>query len=167
LGEEPIPVGEIPRLTGGSPEAAGIGWQLKPYIAVEPDPAAKRGQVVRLTPRGLKAQQNYLRLVGEIETRWEARFGKERIRSLRNSLLSLFDREGNGLHPLLLSEGLVAPRGVVRAGDRAPALGRQDAGPAALQRMRDLIAQTEAFVADPVGTLPHYPLWDMNRGFGP
>ena len=20
---------------------------------------------------------------------------------------------------------------------------------------------------DPAGTLPHYPLWDMNRGFGP
>jgi len=23
------------------------------------------------------------------------------------------------------------------------------------------------FVRDPAGTLPHYPLWDMNRGFGP
>jgi hypothetical protein len=27
--------------------------------------------------------------------------------------------------------------------------------------------QTEAFLRDPAGTLPHYPLWDMNRGFGP
>jgi hypothetical protein len=27
--------------------------------------------------------------------------------------------------------------------------------------------QTETFVCDPAGTLPHYPLWDMNRGFGP
>jgi hypothetical protein len=33
--------------------------------------------------------------------------------------------------------------------------------------MRDLVAQTEEFVRDPAGTLPHYPLWDMNRGFGP
>jgi hypothetical protein len=33
--------------------------------------------------------------------------------------------------------------------------------------MRDLVNQTEAFVRDPLGTLPHYPLWDMNRGFGP
>jgi hypothetical protein len=33
--------------------------------------------------------------------------------------------------------------------------------------MRDLAAQTEAFVANPVGALPHYPMLDMNRGFGP
>jgi mono/diheme cytochrome c family protein len=32
--------------------------------------------------------------------------------------------------------------------------------------MRDLVAQTKAFVRDPAGTLPHYPLRDMNRGFG-
>jgi hypothetical protein len=54
-----------------------------------------------------------------------------------------------------------------RAGDMAPALGRRDLGPAARQRMRDLVAQTEAFVRDPAGALPHFPLWDMNRGFGP
>jgi hypothetical protein len=46
-------------------------------------------------------------------------------------------------------------------------LGRRDVGAAALQRMRDLVAQTEMFIRDPVGTLPHYPAWDMNRGFGP
>jgi hypothetical protein len=46
-------------------------------------------------------------------------------------------------------------------------LGRVDVGPAARQRKRDLVIQTEAFVRDPAGTLPHYPLWDMNRGFGP
>jgi hypothetical protein len=33
--------------------------------------------------------------------------------------------------------------------------------------MRDLIAQTEAFVRDPARTLPHFPAWDINRGFGP
>ena len=43
--------------------------------------------------------------------------------------------------------------------------GRVGAG--ARQRMRDLVAQTEAFVRDPAGRLPHYPLWNMNRGFGP
>jgi hypothetical protein len=42
-----------------------------------------------------------------------------------------------------------------------------DIGPAARQRKRDLVIQTEAFVRDPAGALPHYPLWDMNRGFGP
>jgi len=34
-------------------------------------------------------------------------------------------------------------------------------------RMRDLVAQTEEFMRDPAAALPHYPLWDMNRGFGP
>jgi hypothetical protein len=48
-----------------------------------------------------------------------------------------------------------------------PALGRRTVGPAARQRMRDLVAQTAEFMRDPAGTLPHHPLWDMNRGFGP
>jgi hypothetical protein len=33
--------------------------------------------------------------------------------------------------------------------------------------LRDRVAQTALFLRDPVGALPHYPLWDMNRGFGP
>jgi hypothetical protein len=45
----------------------------------------------------------------------------------------------------------------VRAGDLAPALGRGDVGAEAQQRMRDLVAQTEAFVRNPAGSLPHYP----------
>ena len=66
-----------------------------------------------------------------------------------------------------LSDGLKPPPGTIRAGAQTPALGRVDIGPAARQRRRDLVIQTEAFVRDPAGTLPHYPLWDMNRGFGP
>ena len=45
--------------------------------------------------------------------------------------------------------------------------GRVDIGPAARRRRRDLVIQTEAFVRDPPGTMPRYPLWDKNRGFGP
>lgn len=165
LGERPIKVGEIPRLTGGSPETSGIGWQIKPYVAVEPDPAASRGKVVRLTPLGLRTRQAYYTLIGEIEKRWEGRFGRERIGRLRESLRELFvPRSGDRL---LLAEGLVPACGTARAGEQAPALGRRDAGPAERQRMRDLVAQTEMFLRDPAGTLPHYPLWDMNRGFGP
>jgi len=59
------------------------------------------------------------------------------------------------------------PPGTVRAGEIAPALGRQLVGSAARQRAHDIVAQNEAFVADPAAALPHYPLWDMNRGFGP
>ena len=35
------------------------------------------------------------------------------------------------------------------------------------KRTREMAAQAAAFVNDPNGTLPHYPVWDMNRGFGP
>ena len=165
LGETPIRMAEIPRLTGGSPETSALGWQLKPYVVVTPDAAAKRGKVVRLSPRGLMAQEAYHRLNGEIEKRWEERFGKEAIGLLRESLQGLFDRHKDGVP--LLSQGLVPPPGTARAGAQAPSLGRWDVGVAARQRMRDLVAQSEAFVRDPAGTLPHYPSWDMNRGFGP
>jgi hypothetical protein len=165
LGEKPIRTAEIPRLTGGSPETTDIGWQIKPYVVVTSDPAASRGKVVSLSPKGLKAQQTYHRLIWEIEKRWEERFGKEALGTLRDSLQGLFDQHGED--GPLMAEGLVPPAGTARAGDQAPALGRRDVGPAARQRMRDLVAQTEAYVSDPAGRLPHYPSWDMNRGFGP
>ena len=121
--------------------------------------------MVCLSPRGLAAQETYHRLTAQIEKRWETRFGKEQIGRLREMLQSLFDRRrGEGT---LLSEGLVPPQDTARAGDQAPALGRRDVGVAAQQRMRGLVAQTAEFVRDPAGALPHYPLWDMNRGFGP
>ena len=165
LDEKPIRLMEIPRLTGGSPETTDIGLQNKPYVVVKRDPTANRGKVVGLSPRGLRAQQTYHRLIRDIEKRWEARFGKEEVGRLRESLHGLFDpRSKDGP---LLSEGMVPPPGTVRAGDQAPALGRRHVGAAARQRMRDLVAQTAAFVRDPAGTLPHFPLWDMNRGFGP
>ena len=165
LGEQPTPAAEIPRLTGSSPETSGIGWQIKPYIVVERDPDGGRGEFVRLSPLGLGAQQRYRDLTAEIEKSWKARFGKERIQRLREALLELFvARVGD--RPLI-SEGLVPEEGTVRAGKQAPALGRRDAGPAARQRMSHLVAQSKMFQRDPAGTLPHYPLWDMNRGFGP
>lgn len=165
LREKPIRLADIPRLTGSSPETTDIGWQIKPYVIVTPDPTAKRGKVVCLSQRGLMAQQTYHRLVAEIERRWEEKFGKQEINALRRALETLFDRH-NESGPLL-SEGLTPPEGTVRAGDEAPALGRREPGPAALQRARDLVAQTQLFVSDPAGSLPHFPLWDMNRGFGP
>lgn len=165
LTEKPVRLADLPRLTGGSRETSDIGWQIKSYVVISADPSAARGKVVCLSRRGLGAQQTYHRLVWEIEKRWEVRFGKEAIAHLRQALETLFGRY-NEAGPLL-SEGVKPPKGTVRAGDQAPALGRRDVGTAALQRMRDLVAQTELFVSDPVSSLPHYPLWDMNRGFGP
>lgn len=164
LGDGPVKVSEIPRLTGGSPERTTIGWRLKPFVSVEADPTGGRGKVARLTAPGLKAQQTYRRLVVEIEERWHKQFGGALIRDLRGTLLGFFEhREGRDL----LAQGMAATFGVARTGGDAPALGRRKMAPAAVQRGRDLLAQTAAFVKDPAGALPHYPLWDMNRGFGP
>jgi hypothetical protein len=159
LSDEPVPETEIPKRTGCSDETAGIGWQHKPYIVVERDPARGRGKFVRLSEAGIRAQQEYYHRTRDIEEKWKKRFGAA-AGEVRESLTTLLNRDE-------LSEGLKPPPGTARAGARAPALGRVDIGPAALQRQRDLVIQTEAFVRDPAGTLPHYPLWDMNRGFGP
>jgi hypothetical protein len=142
LGEDPILEAEIPRLTGGSPETAGIGWQVKRYIVVEPDPGARR-KLVRLSPAGIKAQQAYGRLTADIEKSWETG-------SLRQSLEKILSKGD------LLADGMTPPPGTARAGDQTPALGR-----------RDIVVQTLAFRKDPAGGLPHYPLWDLNHGFGP
>ena len=159
LSDEPIPEAEIPKRTGCSDETSGIGWQLKPYIVVQTDPARGRGKFVRLSEAGIKTQHNYYRLAGEIEAKWGLRFTGA-TKQLRESLTDLLERSE-------LPEGLKPPPGTIRAGAQVPALGRRAIGPAAHQRRRDLMAQTESFVRDPASTLPHYPLWDMNRGFGP
>jgi hypothetical protein len=162
--DEPVPVRDIAFLTGSSPERTDVGWQLKPYVTVETAPG-RRGKVARLTAAGIKAQHAYVRLLTEIETRWDGRFDREVVGNLREFLSALF-RPGDANQPPI-ALGLTPPPGTVRAGDLAPALGRRDVGAAARQRMRDLVAQTKAFMRDPINALPYYPLWDPNRGFGP
>jgi hypothetical protein len=148
---------DIPRLTGSSPETSGLGWQLKPYVRLARDPASTRGTLVFLTAKGIKAQHQYQHLARQIEKRWDC------SGQLRALLLALFDHHDGQA----MKQTLKLPPGVVRAGDLAPALGRRSVGPAARQRMRHLAAQTEDFLRHPAAALPHYPLWDMNRGFGP
>ena len=114
--------------------ARDIGWQIKPYVVVASDPTTSRGQVVRLFLRGLRAQQVYHRLIWDIEKRWEERFGKDGVGMLRESLQRLLARHSGGMP--LLSEGLVPPGGTVRAGDKAPALGRRDGGSGAAANAR-------------------------------
>jgi DNA-binding MarR family transcriptional regulator len=159
LSDEPIAEAEIPKRTGCSPETAGIGWQHKPYIVIERDAARGRGKFVRLSEAGIKAQSEYYSVARNVEKKWKERFGAA-AKEIRGSLTAMLKRGE-------LSEGLKPPPGTTRAGAQTPALGRIAIGPAARQRKRDLVIQTEAFVRDPAGALPHYPMWDMNRGFGP
>jgi hypothetical protein len=60
--------------------------QKRHAVVVELDQAGGRVKVARLTPKGREAQDAYRELLGRIEKRWEARFSKGTIRSLRNAL---------------------------------------------------------------------------------
>lgn len=165
LSSDAIPEREIPALTGSSIEQCGIGWQHKPYVQVERDSVRGRGKLVRLTDKGLEAQRHYWQLVRQIEADWKDEYGENAIHQLKKCLQELFTlRDGENL---LMSVGLTPPSGVVRSGTYVPALGRKTIAAAARKRAREMALQTEAFVRDPARALPHYPLWDMNRGFGP
>ena len=89
LDEKGVRVRDLPLLTGVSKEAISMAMgilQKRRFAVVEPDPAGSRAKVVRLTPKGREAQDAYRQLLGIIEERWQARFGKDTIRTLRESL---------------------------------------------------------------------------------
>jgi DNA-binding MarR family transcriptional regulator len=82
-------VGDLPRLTGVSREgnAMCVGWLERRGCAVtERDEAARRGKVIRLTPKGRKAQQNVRRLVDATEQSWRTRFGGATVDALHAAL---------------------------------------------------------------------------------
>jgi methyltransferase (TIGR00027 family) len=96
---------DLPLLTGISKEA--VSWALGVLLrsglaAEEPDPAAARGKVARLTPRGLLAQGLYLELLGTIEDRWRSRFGRGTIEALRQPLETLAIGSADQPPPLFL-----------------------------------------------------------------
>jgi methyltransferase (TIGR00027 family) len=89
LGSDGTRLRELPALTGTSKES--VRWALGILIrgdlaAEEPDPAASRGKVARLTPRGLGAQYLYHELTDTIERRWHDRFTPGVTGALRASL---------------------------------------------------------------------------------
>jgi methyltransferase (TIGR00027 family) len=89
LGTEGTRLRELPALTGTSKES--VRWALGiltrgGLAAEEPDPAAGRGKVARLTPRGLDAQHLYHELTDTIERRWHDYFTPGVTGALRASL---------------------------------------------------------------------------------
>ena len=141
-------VRDLPHLAGVSKEALSmaIGVLTRRSCAVAgPDPAASRGKLVRLTPRGRSAQDDYLRLLDLVEQRWRARFGPGEIGALRRSLQSAIGQHDGG-RPLL-SLGLRPYPGGWRAG-------------------KPYLRQTTALLNDPSGALPHYPMV-LHRGGWP
>jgi hypothetical protein len=95
LGEDGTRLRDLPRLTGTSREAVNwaMGILLRARLAAEesagPDPAAGRGKIARLTPRGLDAQRLYYEFLAAIEQRWQERFTGRTISALRASLEAL------------------------------------------------------------------------------
>jgi DNA-binding MarR family transcriptional regulator len=103
LDDKGVRARDLPILTGVSKELikVSLGFLEKHrYIVVEPDPATKGTKVVRLTPKGLKAQDAYRELLRTIEERWHMRFGKDAIRKLRDSLQHLVGEPAAELSPL-------------------------------------------------------------------
>ena len=119
LGSEGTRLRDLPALTGTSTES--VRWALGiltrgDLAAEEPDPAASRGKVARLTPRGLDAQHLYHELTETIERRWHDRFTPGVTGALRASLEPLAAGQ-----PPVLSGGLEPYPDNWRASVRRPA----------------------------------------------
>ena len=83
---------DLPLLTGISKEA--VAWAMgvltrARLAAEEPDPAASRGKVAHLTPRGIDAQRFHPELLGALEHRWRERFSDDTIDALQHALETL------------------------------------------------------------------------------
>ncbi len=78
LDEKPVPVRDLPRLSGVSKEAISValGFLGKRGLAVTE--SAGRTKLSRLTPKGREAQNEYLHRLATIEARWESRDPKLR-----------------------------------------------------------------------------------------
>ncbi len=78
LGPTGVRIRDLPQLTGVSKEANAMcaGWLERHGCArSEPDPTASRGKVLLVTPKGLKAQQKYRRLLDATEVSWATTYG--------------------------------------------------------------------------------------------
>ena len=115
------------------------------YGVVTPDPNASRTKLLCLTDQGRAAQDEYRRDLDEIETRWQARTGRDAIDRLRTSLEQLFDHADG--EPPRLALGL------------APA-------PTGWRNRKQYRTQTDAMQRDPGGSLPHHPMV-LHRGGWP
>ena len=61
------------------------------YLTVEPDPTDQRARMLRLTPKGERAQRLVRRLFRDIERDWDARVGDQDAAALRRALATLLD----------------------------------------------------------------------------
>jgi methyltransferase (TIGR00027 family) len=103
LGEAGTRLRDLPPMAGISKEA--VSWVLgvltrSGLASEEPDPAAGRGKVARLTPQGQRAQDRYHELAGAIERRWRDRLGAGAADGVRAALEPLVTAPEGELPPL-------------------------------------------------------------------
>ena len=92
LDDRGVRVRDLPVLTGVSKEANAmvVGFlQRHGCVVVEPDPAASRGKIIRLTSKGRNGQDKYLRLLAATEEHWGLRFGRCIVTDLRKALIQV------------------------------------------------------------------------------
>jgi DNA-binding MarR family transcriptional regulator len=122
LGEQGVQVRDLPLLSGVSKEAISMAMgilQERHLAVIEPDPNGSRFNVIRLTSKGREAQDTYRQLLDVIEERWQARFGADTIRNLREALERLVGEATAQSSPLF--EGLEPYPDGWRASVRKPA----------------------------------------------
>jgi hypothetical protein len=135
LGEEGVPVRDLPRLSGVSKEVHVMALHFlsaQGYAFIEPASPARSGtKTVRLTEKGQTVQSGYLQRVTQVENRWKSRYADE-VQDLREALEPLVSAPPSGTPPLFAC--LVPYPGGWRAS------------------------------VPPPETLPHYPVVLLHRG---
>jgi DNA-binding MarR family transcriptional regulator len=89
LDEKGVRVRDLPQLAGVSKEAISMAMGIlrkKRFAVVEREKSGSRAKVIRLTAKGREAQDAHQKLLRTTEEHWEARFAKQTIRGLRESL---------------------------------------------------------------------------------
>jgi DNA-binding MarR family transcriptional regulator len=102
VGDEEIPVRDLPRLSSVSKEAIATSLSFlgnRGYAVVEPESPSSRVKLLKLTPKGRQARDAYHRRVLSIEECWRAQFG-EQVLSLRESLERLVGDPASPTSPL-------------------------------------------------------------------
>jgi DNA-binding MarR family transcriptional regulator len=103
LGKDGVLVRDLPRFAAVSKEAIAMSvsfLEKHGYAVVKPESPCSRAKVLVLTAKGGQAQDAYYELVWAIEERWQASFGKDTVRALRDSLERLVGEPTAQLSPL-------------------------------------------------------------------
>jgi DNA-binding MarR family transcriptional regulator len=121
LDRAPRRLRDLPRLTGVSKEGNAMctGFlERRGCAVIEPDPAATRGKVIRLTEKGVAARAKYERVLAATEEGWRTTYGPRHLEALRAVLEPLV---GDGtLDSSPLAAGLTPGAGNWRASVKAP-----------------------------------------------